>query len=65
MRFADGLTMADNTIVPDRGQGGRERARLLRHVMPKPLFGENGSGMHTHQSLFQGERNAFFDADDE
>jgi glutamine synthetase len=33
--------------------------------MPKPLFGENGSGMHTHQSLFQEERNAFFDADDE
>ncbi|HID11093.1 MAG TPA: glutamine synthetase, partial [Candidatus Latescibacteria bacterium] len=32
--------------------------------MPKPLQGENGSGMHTHQSLFQGERNAFFDPDD-
>jgi glutamine synthetase len=33
--------------------------------MPKPLFGENGSGMHTHQSLFRGGENAFFDPDDE
>jgi glutamine synthetase len=32
--------------------------------MPKPLRDENGSGMHVHQSLFNGERNAFFDADD-
>jgi glutamine synthetase len=33
--------------------------------MPKPLFGENGSGMHTHQSLFRGGENAFFEPDDE
>src|SRR5918998_344057 len=33
--------------------------------MPKPLFGENGSGMHTHQSLFRDGRNAFYDADDQ
>jgi len=33
--------------------------------MPKPVFGENGNGMHTHMSLFKGERNAFFDPDEQ
>ena len=38
---------------------------IYASFMPKPLFGENGSGMHTHQSLFTGDgRNAFYDAED-
>jgi len=32
--------------------------------MPKPIYGENGSGMHVHQSLFRGDQNAFFSKDD-
>ncbi len=66
MRYTDAFTMADNTMT----------FRLivkevaLRHgvyatFMPKPLYGQNGSGMHTHQSLFKGDKNAFFNPEDE
>jgi len=39
-----------------------ERYDLVASFMPKPIFGQNGSGMHTHQSLFKGDKNAFYDA---
>jgi glutamine synthetase len=65
MRYTDALTMADNVMTYRLVV---KEVALLNGVyatfMPKPLFGENGSGMHTHQSLFKGERNAFFDAED-
>jgi glutamine synthetase len=35
---------------------------LVASFMPKPVYGQNGSGMHTHQSLFRGADNAFYDA---
>jgi glutamine synthetase len=66
MRFADGLDMADRTMTYRIAV--KEVAMTHGYYatfMPKPLFGENGSGMHTHQSLFKGDANAFFDADDE
>ncbi|MCD6453451.1 MAG: glutamine synthetase [Dehalococcoidales bacterium] len=66
MRYTDALTMADNVMTY------RLVAKqiALNHgvyasFMPKPVFGINGSGMHVHQSLFKGERNAFFNRDDE
>jgi len=40
------------------------RRGLIASTMPKPIFGDNAVGMHTHSSLWNGERNAFFDADD-
>jgi len=66
LRYTDALTMADSTMTYRLVV----KEIALKHgayatFMPKPLQGENGSGMHTHQSLFQGDRNAFFDPDDE
>ena len=65
LRYTDALTMADNTMTYRLAV---KEVALKNNVyatfMPKPLRDENGSGMHVHQSLFNGERNAFHDADD-
>lgn len=65
LRYADALEMAD--IVMTYKVTVKEVARkygVYATFMPKPIYGENGSGMHTHQSLFIGNKNTFFDPND-
>jgi glutamine synthetase len=63
--FQNALTMADYTMAYRLVVKEMARSEgVYASFMPKPLFGQNGNGMHVHQSLFRGERNAFFDAED-
>ncbi len=65
LRYTDALTMAD-TVMTVR-MVVKEMARqegVHASFMPKPLAGVQGSGMHTHLSLWDGEHNAFHDPDD-
>ena len=62
LRFADALSMADNIMT---FRAVVEEVALqegcLATFMPKPFADRFGSGMHTHFSLFEGDRNAFYD----
>ena len=66
MRYTDALTMADNVmtyrlVVKEVAMSNGVYATF----MPKPVFGINGSGMHVHQSLFKGDKNAFHATDNQ
>jgi glutamine synthetase len=64
LKYQEALVMADfvqvyKFIVKEVAMQGEMYATF----MPKPIAGENGSGMHCHQSLFNGGSNLFFDKD--
>ncbi len=66
LKYSDALSMADNTMTARLMiKEIALKNNLYATFMPKPLFGENGSGMHIHQSLFKGEANVFFNPQDE
>jgi glutamine synthetase len=65
-RYDDVLATADNiTTFRFVVKNVAVRNGLHATFMPKPIFGINGSGMHTHQSLFSQGKNVFFDEDAE
>lgn len=62
MRFGTLTRMADNIMIYKYMVKNVARQNgLTATFMPKPLFGDNGSGMHVHQSLWKGGKNVFFD----
>jgi glutamine synthetase len=65
LRYAEALSMADNVmtyriVVKEVAT----KYGCYATFMPKPIPGQNGNGMHTHQSLFKGKENVFYDAND-
>jgi glutamine synthetase len=66
LRYKEALTMADQVMTYRLTVKEIAQAHgVYATFMPKPIFGENGSGMHVHQSLFKDGKNAFFDGSDE
>ncbi|HUB69421.1 MAG TPA: glutamine synthetase family protein [Acidimicrobiales bacterium] len=66
LRYTDAMTMADTVmLVRVVVKEMAARSGILATFMPKPLSGVQGSGMHTHMSLFDGDTNAFYDDSDE
>ena len=62
IRFNTLLRMADNVMIYKYVVKNVARQNgLTVTFMPKPLFGDNGSGMHVHQSIWSGSTNAFYD----
>ena len=64
-RYTDALTMADRLQMTKLIV--KEIARkngLFASFMPKPIFGQNGSGLHIHQSLFSDSKNEFYSPSD-
>ena len=66
IRYAGVASMADRIqTVKFVLKNVAARYGKVATFMPKPIYGDNGSGMHVHVSLWEGEKNLFYDPDDE
>ncbi len=63
--YGEMIVMADNVLtVKNVIKVKAKRRNKVATFMPKPIYGDNASAMHTHQSLWNGETNAMYDPDD-
>ena len=66
LRYGDALTMADRIMLSKLViKEIAQQEGIHATFMPKPIYGENGSGMHLHQSLMADGHNVFYDQGDE